>query len=288
MNANLRCNTAKPFPCSTYVKAILIKTSYAGGISSLPVAADIYAEQNYQLLNANADNTIIFENPSITPGASYQIYFDFKTADNGGCSSAGTKFVFDDFTVSQSPYNAQSAPVANNDYFDAGRQAFVNVVKGNVYGGFLLWASHVATGFERASLSLPPPSNSGVDYDDNNHPLANMQFVLVSGPVVVNSTGCSGTPSAGTLNWNTDGTFEFTRTNVCVNRISFQYKIVDPGLLESNVATVTIDFPANSPLPVAKGSLFSAITVMAGPTGDLFSLRPTAIQMLCSIMNFMK
>jgi hypothetical protein len=250
MNANLRCTTAKPFPCPTYVRVLLIKSSYAGGTSGLPSATDIYAEQSYQVRNANADNTIIFENPSILSGAEYQIYFDFKTAENGGCSSSGTKFVFDDFVVSKSPFNAQSAPVANNDYFDANRQGFLNVFKGNVYGGFLLWSSQVRTGFELPSLSLTPAVSSGVDFDDNNHQLSNMQFVLVSNPVVVNSQGCQGTPSAGTLNWNTDGTFEFTRTNVCVSRVSFQYKIVDPDLLESNVATVTIDFAANSPLPV--------------------------------------
>lgn len=250
MNANLRCNTAKPFPCNTFVRIMLVKSSYAGGTSGLPLAAEIYAEQSYEVRNANADNTIIFENPSIPAGAGYQIYFDFKTAESSGCSSSGTKFVFDDFVVSKSPYNAQAAPVANDDYFDANRQGFVNLVKANVYGGFLLWASNVPAGYERASLSLAPANNSGVDYDDNNHALSAMQFVLVSNPVVVNSSGCQGTPSAGTLTWNGDGTFEFTRTNVCVSRISFQYKIVDPGSLESNVATVTIDFPANSSLPV--------------------------------------
>lgn len=250
MNANLRCNTAKPFPCNTFVRIMLIKSSYAGGTGGLPAASDIYAEQSYEVRNANADNTIIFENPSIPSGAAYEIYFDFKTAESSGCSSAGTKFVFDDFAVSKSPYNAQASPVANNDYFDAGRQAFVNTVRGNVYGGFLAWASQVRTGFELASLSLPPAVSSGVDYDDNNHALSAMQFVLVSGPTVVNSTGCPGTPPVGNLTWNSDGTFEYTRTNVCVNRISFQYKIVDPTSLESNIATVTIDFPANSPLPV--------------------------------------
>ena len=250
MDANLRCNTAKPFPCTTFVRVLLIKSSYSGGTGNLPAASDIYAEQSYQVKNANANNTIIFENPAIPSGAGYQIYFDFKTAESSGCSSAGTKFIFDDFVVTKSPYNAQSAPVANDDYFDASRQSFFNVVRGNVYGGFSLWLSQVRTGFELQSLSIAPAANNGTDYDDNNHPLSAMQFVLVSDPVVVNTQGCQTTPSAGTLTFNTDGSFEFTRTNVCVSRISFQYKIVDPGLLESNTATVTIDFPANSPLPV--------------------------------------
>jgi hypothetical protein len=250
LDANLRCNTAKPFPCPTYVRIMLVKCSYDGGTRSLPVAEDIYAEQSYQMLNANAENTVIFQNPPVASGACYKIYFDFKTGGSNGCSSSCTKFIFDDFIISKSPYVVPSLPVASNDYFDASRQGFVNLVKGNVYGGCLLWASEAPAGFEKASLMQAPAVNNGLDYDEENHDLSAMQFVLVSNPVVVNSTGCTGTPSPGTLTWNGDGTFEFLRTNVCVNRISFQYKVIDPGLLQSNVATVTIDFPANSPLPV--------------------------------------
>lgn len=250
LDANLRCNSAKPFPCQTYVRVMLVKCSYAGGTRSLPVAADIYAEQSYQVKNANAENTIIFDSPSVPAGGCYKIYFDFKTAGSSGCTSSCTKFIFDDFNISKSPHEVPSLPVASNDYFDAGRQGFVNLVKGNVYGGCLLWASEAPAGFERSSLTQAPAVNNGLDYDEENHDLSTMDFVLVSNPVVVNSAGCSGTPSAGTLTWNGDGTFEFLRTSVCVNRIAFQYKVVDPGLRESNVATVTIDFPANSPLPV--------------------------------------
>jgi Secretion system C-terminal sorting domain len=251
MNSNLECNRAKSFPCPTFVTVFLIKSNYSNGTSHLPEAADIYAQQSYHIQNANAGNAVIFENPSIPDGSNYEIYFDFKTAENSACSASGTKFVFDDFVVSKSYCGDHCAPVANNDYFDGNRQGFVNEFKANVYGGFLLWSSQVKEGYELASLSMAPAVNNGLDYDANNHPLSEMKFELVSEPIILNSQGCPLGSSAGILNWSedNDGTFQFIRTSVCVNRVSFQYKIVDPTLLESNLATVTIDFAINSPLP---------------------------------------
>lgn len=250
MDANLHCNSAKNFPCATYVTAYLIKSTYGGGTNTLPAGANIYAQQSYQIRIANGDNTIIFHQPAIADGASYKIYFDFKTADNTNCTSSGTKFVFDDFIVRKSSCTDDCPPVANDDYFDGNRQGFLNTLHANVYGGFLIWASQVPEGYEMQSLSLPPAVENGTDYDVNNHPLSQMQFVLVSGPTLVNSQGCPSPAPAGTLTLHTDGSFEYIRTNVCISRVSFQYKIVDPTALESNVATVTIDLTPNSPLPV--------------------------------------
>jgi len=251
MDANLNCASAKDtFPCPTFVTAYLIKSTYAGGTNALPTGANVYSQQSYRIRVANGNNTIIFHQPSIPDGGTYKIYLDFKTADNTNCTSSGTKFVFDDFVVEKSSCTTDCPPVANDDYFDGSRQQFVNTLHANVYGGFLVWASEVPAGYEMQSLSLSPASNSGLDYDVNNHPLSQMQFVLVSGPTLINSQGCPSPAPVGTLNFHSDGTFEYIRTNVCISRVSFQYKIIDPTALQSNVATVTIDLTPNSPLPV--------------------------------------
>ena len=252
-DANLNCSSVKDsFPCPTYVTAMLIKTSYTGGTNRLPDDAEVYTKQSYRLPNAHGANTIIFNGSGIIPdGGSYRIYLDFKTAENTNCTGQGIKFIFDDFSITKSLCEGDCNPVANSDYFDGNSQNFMNTFKGNVYGGYLNWASVAPAGYEMKSLSIAPAVNDGLDYDNNNHPLSQMQFVLVTQPQVVLSSGCSGTPSAGTLTWNGDGTFEYTRTDMCVSRISFTYKIIDPTALESNIATVIIDFVEQIPLPVS-------------------------------------
>lgn len=249
-DANVSCNSVKDFPCTTYVRVMLVKASYAGGTNNLPTAGDIYAEQTYRIAIANGDNTIIFNHPTIPNGADYKVYFDFKTADNSNCTGAGTRFIFDDFVITKSTCPGTCAPVANDDYFEAGLQGFINTVKANVYGGYLLWASEGRAGYEMKSLSIPPAVNDGLDYDADNHALSAMQFILTSQPVVEASEGCTAPAPAGTLTWFGDGSFEYTRGDVCVMRVQFKYLVIDPNNLRSDTAMVVMDFPPNAPLPV--------------------------------------
>ena len=256
-DANMECGSAKDFPCATYVTVMLVNPSYTS-TQHLPAAADIYAQQSYRIAIANGDNTIIFNNPALTNGQPYRIYFDFKTAETDNCTSGGTRFLFDDFFVEKSDCSGNCPPVASNDYFDGNRQKFFNTLSGNVYGGFARWSSQAPAGYELKSLSVPPAVNDGLDYDANNHDLSTMQFVLVSGPTVVSTGNCSTTPGAGSLDWNSNGTFTYTRSDVCVSRVSFQYKIIDPTALESATATVTIDFTLYFPLAVNFSSFHAA------------------------------
>lgn len=258
-DANLNCLSVKDFPCSTYVTALLIRDTYSGGINELPQPAHIYAAQSYELEKANGSNTLIFNAPPIEPGASYRLYLDFKTAEAQGCVSSGTKFVFDDFTISKDACDGPCIPVANADYFEAGRSMFTNTLKANVYGGFALWADAAPEGYDTRSLDVPPAVYGGEDYDANNHPLADMDFILVKDAEVVSSQYClpGETPEVD-FTWNGDGTFECTRSSICVQRVEFQYKIIDPTGKESPVTTVTIDFPPNSALPVVFGA-FTAV-----------------------------
>lgn len=254
-DANLSCNSYKDFPCPTFVRVMLAKNSFTGNTNDLPVPEEIYAEQTYRIMNANGDNTIVFNHPPMADKTNYRLYLDFKTNEGSGCTGEGTKFVFDDFSIANVLCVSDCAPVANNDYFDGARQGFVNIIKGNVYGGFALWANESKPGFESRSLSYAPAVNGGLDYDVNNHNLSQMQFVLVTPPEIQSTYCASSTP--GNLEWNADGTFQFTRTDFCVKRVSFTYKIIDPTALESSIATVTIDFPVYNPLPVQL-SAFSA------------------------------
>lgn len=259
-DASLKCATLKPFPCPTFVNTMLIKSTYSGGTNQLPADGDIYQNQNYEIKQANGDNTVIFE-PNLPDGTPYRIYFDFKTAENTGCVSTGTKFIFDDFNIGEFDCFGDCPPVANDDYFDASTQGFQNSLKANVYGGFLKWSDAISKDYAMKSLDISPAVNNGLDYDADNHELASMQFLLITGPTVENYQYCPGTPPVGTLNLNMDGTFDYTRGDGCVTRVSFIYQVVDPTGLR-DTAKVWIDFPPNSPLPVT----FSEFTAVRNKT----------------------
>jgi hypothetical protein len=248
MDANLKCISAKPFPCPTYVHVMLLHDSYAGGINSLPAAGDIFSEQTYQIKVANGSNTLIFNNPPVS-GENYLIYFDFKTAENTNCTGAGTKFIFDDFTIDQSPCLGDCPPVANNDYFSGKLQGFNDTIRANVYGGFLLWSSEARSGYERKSLSMEPAINSGVDYDVNNHTLSEMTFEKIGADLVYSNNTCDTLNLTGEVVWNKDGSFEYVRLSNCITKIIFQYRVVDPTGL-ADTAIVTVDFKTFSILPV--------------------------------------
>ncbi len=246
--SNLKCNTFTDFACATYVKVFIVKSSYNS--TNIPPASEIYSESEHQLVIANGNNTIVFNNPSIPNGAGYKFLFDFKSPDPL-CKSNG-KYVLDNFCTTLSNC-IDCPPTANNDYFNANDQSFFNNVKGNVLGGFAIWAGQLdasRSGYNLKSLPQSPAVSNGVDGDANNHSLADMTFTLISNPVVMLSTGCAVTPPVGTLVWNGDGSFEYTRGDVCVERVRFTYQITDPTNLTSSIASVTIDFLDNIPLPV--------------------------------------
>jgi hypothetical protein len=60
LDATLKCTSMKDFPCATYVKAYLVKSTF-NSLNSDPTASEMYAEQpNYQVVNANGLNTVVF------------------------------------------------------------------------------------------------------------------------------------------------------------------------------------------------------------------------------------
>jgi len=211
------------------------------------------AQDNYQILYANANNTIIFKDLALPAGVTtYRILLNFKTADGSNCTSTGTRFVFDDFGINNSNCN-NCAPTANADYFNADAQRLFSSstsFKANVYGGYAMWANQAPAGYGISSLTSTPAANNGTDYDLNNTSLSNTKFTQSSPLTVESSKGCAGTPSAGTLTLNNDGTFTYTKGSPCVTRVSFSYSLTtyaNPGLTIAFGTTpatkVTIDLP---------------------------------------------
>jgi len=138
--------------------------------------------------------------------------------------------------------------------------------KANVYGGNAKWANQAPTGYSTSSLTYSPAANNGTDYDLNNTDLSNTKFTQTSPLTIESSSGCSANPSAGTLSFNNDGTFTYTKGSACVKQVSFTYTLTtysNPGLniaFGTTPATkVTIDLPGQViGLPVHYKS-FSAV-----------------------------
>jgi hypothetical protein len=249
-DANLRCGAARPFPCPTFVKAYIVPLTWNDPLA-VPTATQYYAEQaNYQILYPNASNTIVFTNISIPAGVTgYRVLLNFKQADGSNCTSGGTKFVFDDFSVASNNCN-NCLPVANDDYFNADVQSLflrgTQSFKANVYGGYAFWANeanNTTPGFEISSLTNLPAVNNGTDYDLNNSSLSAAVFTLAS-PLVVESNvaGC-GSLNPGTLQFNPNGTFTYTKGSACVSRVSFTYTLTINPYGTTAPAKVTIDLP---------------------------------------------
>ena len=259
-DANLKCSSAKPFPCPTYVKAYIVPVSWNDPLGTPTAAAYYDAQPNYQILYPNTSNTIAFKDVVLPAGVTaYRVLLNFKTANGSNCTSGGTKFVFDDLGINSTDCN-NCAPLANADYFNADAQNLFSgstSFKGNVYGGYTKWASEAPAGFEIASLTNAPAINFGTDYDLNNTSLTNAAFALDAPLAIETGNGCAATSSPGNLTFNADGTFIYAKGSPCATRVSFSYKLTtyanDHGKAFGTTAStkVTIDLPGQfSTLPV--------------------------------------
>ncbi len=251
--------TVMPFPCTTVVEAYIVPSTW-NDETTIPTASQYYAAlPGYQLVYANANNTVAFNNIVIPAGVTqYKVLLNFKSS-NGNCTSNGAKFVFDDFNFVKSSCTGTCSPVTNSDYFNSKTQGYSTQLKGNVYGGYAVWSSQAPDGFEINSLSTSPAVNNGTDYDLNNPDLEDMTFALQSGITVEASTGCVGTVDPGILDFNDDGTFTYDCGSTCVTRVSFTYKATNNLTgLTSGTSKVTIDLPGFEVLPVKFQSFTAA------------------------------
>lgn len=255
-DANMKCKSMKDLPCETYVQLWIVKKDFTN-VNKAPGSDDVYYSKEFQLKVSNGTNSFLLEGVQMTNNTEYRIVIDFKTPKN--CVQGNTKYIIDNVCTTPTACDANGCPpVARTDYFAQGQNFTGNTVKGNVYGDYQLWAAQVSAEFKAKSLAIAPAEEKGTDGDEDNTPLSGVTFVLVSGPAVVSATGCGNTtPGAGSLQFNSNGTFTYTRTNTCVSAVKFTYYIQDNKGKKSNNADVFIEFAAGTTLPV-KFASFSA------------------------------
>lgn len=250
-DANMNCGIFKPFGCPTFVNAYVVPANWSDALGT-PTAAQYYAASpNFEIKSPNSSNTIVFKDLSLPAGVtSYRVLLNFKTADGSNCTTTNTKFIFDDFGINSWDCN-NCAPTANADYFNADQQSLFTSstsFKANLYGNYLMWANEAPTGYETASMENAPAANNGRDYDLNNTSLSNATFTKVQDLTIEKSLGCAANPSAGTLLFNSNGTFTYTKGSACVQRVSFTYTLTTKQsatqIYGTTAATkVTIDMP---------------------------------------------
>ena len=241
-DANLNCSSISNFGCATSVDIIAVASNY-NGIDPVGDGAVIYSNnQGYLLPIAGGTVSLVINLPITLP--SFKVFFDFSTFN---CNQPGTKYVLDKFRftgLQSCPVANTCPPVANDDYFNAGAQAFTSgALLGNVYGTNLAYTPSLThnTYLTRSLTTTAISPLGGNDFDINNNPLSQMNFSLLSQTF---------TAADANFIFNSDGTFSFARLNPNVTQFYFTYRLTNPtGLFDG--AVVRIDYTALGALPVS-------------------------------------
>ncbi len=241
-DANLSCASISNFGCPTTVDILAVASNY-NGTNPVGDGAVIYSNNTgYLLPIAGGTVSLIINLPITLP--SFKVFFDFSTVN---CNQSGTKYVLDKFrfTGLQPCQVANTCPpVANDDYFNAGAQAFTgSTLLGNVYGTNLAYTpslTHI-TYLTRSLTNAAISPLGGNDFDIDNHPLSQMNFSLLSQTF---------TAADANFIFNGDGTFSFVRLNQNITQFYFTYRLTNPAGM-SDDAVVRIDYTPVATLPVS-------------------------------------
>ncbi len=159
---------------------------------------------------------------------------------NGDCGGMGQQETFHVMPTVAGTYRLEIWPYAGSPNNGAG-------------GGFLFDLFHGPVG------TAPPANNAPVAVDDAASTAEDTSLLVAAPGVLGNDTDADGDPLTaaletdpgnGTVNFNSDGSYDYTPAPDFNGTDSFTYRAND-GLADSNVATVTITVnPVNDP-PVA-------------------------------------
>jgi len=249
-------DTHIPFPCTNIYMDVLFVNSSVTDYKTAQDPANIYDRvNNYQLSPNGGTQCFTFTFPTDVTASDFKVILSF----HGDCGTGGFKFIIDNVTISGVSLicgGTNCPPVALNDLFARGNKAEMSF-NGVLFGG---------------NSAYTIPSGYAVDLggtdNDANDAYADLQWSLVSGPV----------PAIGSVTVNTDGTFSVIRTSTAVTQITFTYMLTDDGPDNSfatttdnmtTTATVTINWPAASTLPV------SLINFTANRSGSTVTLQWT-------------
>jgi len=230
-DANL--NNQSTFPCATYADILFVNSAVTTSRDA-EKPENIYARQDNYLLPTNGGTTCFtFTFPATITATDFKVFISFHAS----CTQSGTKYVFDNVSISGVTLicgGTNCAPVALDDMFNRGSGTETSF-NGALYG---------------SNLSYPGGNTvdaTGTD-NDQNDAYADLQWSVLT------------QPANGTVTINTDGTFTVTRSSTAITQLTFTYRLTDNGPDNSiattadnmfDDATVTVNWPAGGTLPVS-------------------------------------
>jgi hypothetical protein len=230
-DANLNNQTA--FPCATYAD-ILFVNSAVNSSKDAEKVENIYARQDNYLLPTNGGTTCFtFTFPAAVTASDFKVFISF----HAGCTQSGTKYVFDNLSISGVTLicgGTNCAPVALNDAFNRGNGA-ETTFDGALYGSTIGYPGGYTV------------DSTGGD-NDQNDVYADLQWTALTQPV------------NGSVTVNSNGTFTIIRNSTAVTQLTFTYRLMDNGpdndinTTADNMfddATVTVNWPVGGTLPVS-------------------------------------
>jgi Secretion system C-terminal sorting domain len=222
VDANLKCNTWKDYPCPTSIDVF-----YHVGATVYTGIIDLVLPPNGP---ANATNISVTFNTgtNLPAGTNYKVELAFKPkSGTGNCVQTSTKYVIDNFKTCE--FIFPCVPGAPDCRIDGNDDNFClqNPV-GEVFSG-------------------------DVSLNDTKYTGAVVTYSLASGPFANGNI----TPGGATLELNSNGTFNITRTDLTKSVFVFTYRVCDQNN-QCDLASVQVCFPVGGPLPVVLSN-FSAI-----------------------------
>jgi hypothetical protein len=230
-DANLNNQTA--FPCSTYADILFVNAA-VNSEKDAEKPENIYARQDNYLLPMNGGTTCFtFSFPAAVTASEFKVFISF----HAGCTQGGTKYVFDNLSISGVTLicgGTNCAPGALDDLFTRGN-GFETTFDGALYGSNVNYPGGFTV------------DNGGTD-DDQNDAYADLQWTVLT------------QPAGGEVTVNPNGTFTIERYLTTTSELTFTYRLMDNGpddditTLADNMfddATVTVTWPVGGTLPVS-------------------------------------
>jgi hypothetical protein len=230
-DANLNNQTA--FPCATYADILFVNSAVTSE-KDAEKPVNIYARQDNYLLPTNGGTTCFtFNFPAAVTASDFKVFISF----HAGCTQGGTKYVFDNLSISGVTLicgGTNCAPVALNDAFNRGNGA-ETTFDGALYGSNLNYPGGFTV-------------DAGGTDNDQNDAYADLQWSALTQPV------------NGSVTVNSNGTFTILRNSTAVTQLTFTYRLMDNGpdndinTTADNMfddATVTVNWPVGGTLPVS-------------------------------------
>jgi hypothetical protein len=232
-DANL--NAAQPFPCNTYMDVLFVKSTVTDAKDADKPQNLIARVNNHVLPTAGGKTCFQFTFPAGVTDPNFKVFLNF----HADCNQGGIKYVIDNISISgvDDVCAGGCPPTALNDEIV---RANVNELSFNA----VLYGSN---------FNFPaPPAGYAVDATgtdgDPNDTYTHLQWSVIT------------QPANGSVVINADGTATITRNSIKVAQLVFTYQVCDDGNDNNfattgdnlcDEATVTVNFPTGSPLPVS-------------------------------------